>query len=155
MNIESLKTSLTPNPSLYEQDYYLWLQTTAHQLRERKLAEVDLANLIEEIDSMGRNEKSALVSNLQIIQMHLLKYKYQPEKRSNSWRFTIFEHRDILLEAFEVSPSLKPYLKEVFAKCYSKARKKASLETGLPINTFPIESPFSIEETLNTDFLPE
>jgi hypothetical protein len=155
MNIESLKTSPTPNPSLYEQDYYLWLQTTAHQLRERKLAEVDLANLIEEIDSMGRNEKSALVSNLQIIQMHLLKYKYQPEKRSNSWRFTIFEHRDSLLEAFEVSPSLKPYLKEVFAKCYSKARKKVSLETGLPISTFPIESPFSIEETLNTEFLPE
>lgn len=155
MTIKSLETSLTPNPSLYEQDYYLWLQTTANQLRQRKFAEMDLANLIEEIESMGRSEKSALVSNLQIVLMHLLKYKYQPEKRSNSWLFTIFEHRDRLMEAFEVSPSLKPYFREVFAKCYTKARKKASLETGLAISTFPTESPFTPEETLNTEFLPE
>jgi hypothetical protein len=149
------ETLLTTNPSLYEQDYYLWLQTAANQLRERKFAEVDLANLIEEIESMGRSEKSALGSNLQIVLMHLLKYKYQPEKRSNSWPFTIFEHRDRLLEAFEVSPSLKPYFREVFAKCYTKARKKASLETGLPISTFPTESPFTLEETLNTEYLPD
>jgi len=115
MTTQPLETLLTPNPSLYEQDYYLWLQTTVNQLRERKFAEVDLANLIEEIESVGRSEKSALVSNLQIVLMHLLKYKYQPEKRSNSWLFTIFEHRDRLLEAFEVSPSLKPYFREVFA----------------------------------------
>jgi hypothetical protein len=79
MTTQPLETLLTPNPSLYEQDYYLWLQTTVNQLRERKFAEVDLANLIEEIESMGRSEKSALGSNLQIVLMHLLKYKYQPE----------------------------------------------------------------------------
>ena len=155
MTTQPLKISLIPNPSLYEQDYYLWLQTTANQLREKKFAEVDLANLIEEIESVGRSEKSALVSNLQIVLMHLLKYKYQPEKRSNSWLFTIFEHRDRLLEAFEVSLSLKPYFREVFAKCYTKARKKASLETGLPISTFPTESPFTPEESLNTEYLPD
>ncbi|MGK7951176.1 MAG: DUF29 domain-containing protein [Xenococcaceae cyanobacterium] len=142
------------NSSLYEQDYYLWLQTTAKQLREGRLSEIDCVNLIEEIESMGRSEKNALVSNLQIVLMHLLKHKYQPEKRSNSWLFTIFEHRDRLLEAFEVSPSLKPYFREVFAKCYTKARKKASLETGLPISTFPTESPFTPEETLDTEYLP-
>jgi hypothetical protein len=101
MTTQPRERSLTPNPSLYEQDYYLWLQTTANQLRQRKFAEVDLANLIEEIESVGRSEKLALASNLQIVLMHLLKYKYQPEKRSNSWLFTIFEHRDRLLEAFE------------------------------------------------------
>ncbi len=113
------------------------------------MSEIDRANLIEEIESMGRSEKSALVSNLQIVLMHLLKYKYQSEKRSNSWQFTIFEHRDRLLEAFEVSPSLKPYFREVFPKCYAKARKKASLETGLP------SAPFTPEETLNTEYLPD
>ena len=149
------ETLVTTNSSLYDRDYYLWLQTTAKQLREGRLSEVDRANLIEEIESMGRSEKNALVSNLQIVLMHLLKHKYQPEKRSNSWLFTIFEHRDRLLEAFEVSPSLKPYFREVFAKCYTKARKKASLETGLPISTFPTESPFSPEETLDTEYLPD
>lgn len=154
MNTQPPETSVMTNSSLYEQDYYLWLQTTAKQLREGRLSEIDCVNLIEEIESMGRSEKNALVSNLQIVLMHLLKHKYQPEKRSNSWLFTIFEHRDRLLEAFEVSPSLKPYFREVFAKCYTKARKKASLETGLPISTFPTESPFTPEETLDTEYLP-
>jgi hypothetical protein len=49
----------------------------------------------------------------------------------------------------------KPYLQEVFDKCYSKARKKAALETGLPIATFPPQSPFTLEETLDVDYLPE
>ena len=155
MNVQPPETSVTTNPSFYEKDYYLWLQTTATQLREGRWSEVDRANLIEEIESMGRSEKSALVSNLQIVLMHLLKYKYQSEKRSNSWLFTIFEHRDRLLEVFEVSPSLKPYFREVFHKCYAKARKKASLETGLPISTFPTESPFTPEETLDTEYLPD
>ncbi len=154
MNTQPPETSVITNSSLYEQDYYLWLQKTVKQLREGRLSEIDCVNLIEEIESMGRSEKNALVSNLQIVLMHLLKHKYQPEKRSNSWLFTIFEHRDSLLEAFEVSPSLKPYLTEVFAKCYTKARKKASLETGLPISTFPTESPFTPEETLDTEYLP-
>ncbi|MDJ0688719.1 MAG: DUF29 domain-containing protein [Xenococcaceae cyanobacterium MO_188.B32] len=109
----------------------------------------------ENVESMGRSEKSALVSNLQIVLMHLLKHKYQPDKRSNSWLFNIFEHRDRVLEAFEVSPSLKLYFREVFPKCYAKARKKASLETGLPISTFPTESPFTPEETLDPEYLPD
>ncbi len=154
MNTQPPETSLITNSSLYEQDYYIWLQKTVKQLREGRLSEIDCVNLIEEIESIGRSEKNALVSNLQIVLMHLLKHKYQPEKRSNSWLFTIFEHRDRLLEAFEVSPSLKPYFTEVFAKCYTKARKKAALETGLPISTFPTESPFTPEETLDTEYLP-
>ncbi|MEI6446114.1 MAG: DUF29 domain-containing protein [Nostocales cyanobacterium ELA583] len=69
--------------NLYDQDYQLWLETTASQLRKGKLAEVDLSYLIEEIESMSRSEENSLTSNLQILLMHLLKYKYQPEQRSN------------------------------------------------------------------------
>ena len=140
--------------NLYDQDYQLWLETTASQLRKGKLAEVDLSYLIEEIESMSRSEKNSLTSNLQILLMHLLKYKYQPEQRSNSWLLTIFEHRDRILEAFDVSPSLKPYYQENLDRCYAKARKKASLETGLPISSFPSESPFTREEILDVDYLP-
>ena len=142
-------------PNLYDRDYSLWLQTTANQLRERKFSEVDVENLADEIESMGRREKSALSSNLQVVLMHLLKYRYQPNKRTNSWLLTIFEHRDRVEEALELSPSLKPYLEEIFSKCYSKARKKAALETGLPIDSFPKNSPFTLEETLDVDYLPE
>jgi hypothetical protein len=87
--------------------------------------------------------------------MHLLKYKYQPEKRSNSWRYTIIEHRLRLHKAFKHSPSLKRYFLQEFADCYLNARKLASAETGLAIATFPIESPFTAEQTLDEEFLPE
>lgn len=152
-------TATQPTPlahsNLYEEDFYLWIETTAKQLKTGNLAEVDFANLIEEIESMGRSEKRALKSNLIVILMHLLKYKYQPEKRSNSWLSTIFEHRRRLIESLTESPSLRKYFSEVFSECYQDARKQASLETGSSLDTFPVESPFTTDETLNQDFLPE
>ncbi len=140
--------------TLYDRDFYLWIQTTSKLLRDGKFHELDIDNLVEEIDSMGRSEKHALTSNLRVLLAHLLKYKYQPEKRTNSWRYTIYEHRDRLQIVLEDSPSLNRYLEEVFEKCYQKARKSASIETGLNRDRFPVTSPFSLEETLDTDYLP-
>ncbi|MFM2063375.1 MAG: hypothetical protein RLZZ507_3045 [Cyanobacteriota bacterium] len=146
--------TVTTNSNLYEQDFYLWIETTAKQLKAGKFAEIDLENLIEEIESMGRNEKHALESNLVILLMHLLKYKYQPEKRTNSWKATIREHRRRLTRSFKESPSLKTYFQEVFMECYQDARQQASDETGLLLDMFPVESPFNTDECLNQDFLP-
>lgn len=143
------------NSNLYEEDFYLWIETTAKQLKDGNFSEIDLENLIEEIESMGRSEKRALKSNLLVLLMHLLKYKYQPEKRSNSWLSTIFEHRRRLKEDLTESPSLKKYLSETFNECYQDARKQAALETGLSLDTFPVDSPFTTEESLNQDYLPE
>ncbi|VXD12772.1 DUF29 domain-containing protein [Planktothrix paucivesiculata] len=147
---ESQQTS-----DLYEEDYHLWLMNTIHQLQHGKLAKVDMVNLIEELEAMGRSQKSAIESNLRILLMHLLKYKYQSDKRTNSWLFTIREHRKRLRNDFKNSPSLKRYFLEVFPESYQDARELAADETGLSINTFPVESPFSQEDTLNPDYLPE
>ena len=87
--------------------------------------------------------------------MHLLKYKYQPEKRSNSWRYILLEHRRRLDEAFKTSPSLKRYFLQEFENCYLGARNLASAETGLAIATFPPETPFAIAQVLHKDYLPE
>ncbi|MES1026711.1 DUF29 domain-containing protein [Gloeocapsa sp. BRSZ] len=141
--------------TLYEQDYYLWLQKTSNLLRDGRLSELDIPNLIEEIEDMGRSERKALRSNLIVILMHLLKYKYQPEKRSNSWLLTIFEHRRRLRDDFADSPSLKRYFNKVFEQCYQDARISAAIETGLSTETFPEQSPFTPEEVLNMDYLPE
>ncbi len=143
------------NQTLYEKDYCLWLEETIQLLQEGRLTELDVSNLIEEIEDMGRSEKKAVKSNLKIILWHWLKYKYQPEKRSNNWLSTIFEHRDRLEEDFTDSPSLKPFFLEVFDQCYEKARKQASLETGLSLETFPIDCPFTPEKVLDIDYLPE
>ena len=153
MTAKISETSLTNN--LYEQDYYLWLRNTSNLLQKRKFKELDIVNLIEEIDDMGRRERRSIYGNLKILLMHLLKYQYQPEKRSNSWRFTIEEHRQRIQEAFEDSPSLKRYFEESFEKCYKDARKLAANETGLNINIFPVKCPFSQEDVVNSDRLTE
>ncbi|MGA9377931.1 MAG: DUF29 domain-containing protein [Phormidium sp.] len=140
---------------LYEQDYYLWLETTAKILREGQVSLLDTANLLEEIEDMGRSEKRAVYSNLKILLIHLLKYRYQPEKRSNSWKATIVEHRQRLKKAVQESPSLQPYFEEIFNECYQDARELAAAETGLPIDEFPVESPFVMAEILNSNYLIE
>jgi Domain of unknown function DUF29 len=148
------QSQTTSGSDLYEQDFYLWIQTTAELLKQDRLTELDLENLIEEIETMGRSEKKALRSNLEVVLMHLLKYKYQAEKRG-SWRATIREHRKRLREALEESPSLKPYFYKVFGLCYDDARLLAADETELPLATFPEQSPFTPEQALDPDFLPD
>lgn len=152
MTISQSETQTSFN--LYDRDFCLWAEETAKLLREGKLSEIDLEHLIEEVEDMSGSQKRALLSNLRVLLMHLLKYKYQPEKRSGSWKYTIREHRQRLIEAFEDSPSLRHYFAEVFDKCYQTARKEAADETELPLNIFPSESPFTPEQTLDEDFLP-
>jgi hypothetical protein len=86
--------------------------------------------------------------------VHLLKYKYQSQKRSNSWLYTIREHRIRLIDDFKDSPSLKRYFSEVFSECYKNARELAADETGLTILTFPESSPFTPEQIIDSNFLP-
>ncbi len=145
----------TDRATLYDRDYSLWLETTAQQLRSRQLGDLDIDNLAEEIEDMGKSQKQALKSNLKVLLAHLLKYKYQPQKRTNSWRSTIYEHRDRIQQAFQDSPSLRPYFDTVFDECYKVARKKAAIETGIEIDRFPELSPFSTVETLDEEYLPE
>lgn len=156
MNIQIIENPVEKAISyLYEEDFFLWLETTAQLLKEGKLNELDIANLLEEIEGMARSEKRSVSSNLEILLMHLLKYKYQPKKLNNSWRLTIYEHRERIIESLEESPSLKRFFQEKFLVCYQKARKKASIETGLEIGTFPENCPFELESILDSDYLPE
>lgn len=146
--------SVSKTNSLYAQDYQLWLEKTVYLLKNKNFSQLELENLIEEIESMGRSEKNALRSNVRVLIVHLLKYKFQPQNRSNSGLYTIYEHRQRLQEAFLDSPSLKSYYIEVFDNCYEHGRKEASIETGLPLSVFPKESPFSVDEILDSEFFP-
>ncbi|AFY75955.1 protein of unknown function DUF29 [Pleurocapsa sp. PCC 7327] len=140
--------------SLYDKDFYLWLKGTAQKLRDRDFSNLDIDNLVEEIESMGRSEKRELYNRLIVLLMHLLKWKYQASYRSNSWISAIIEQRRQIEKLLLDSPSLKPTLEETFEQCYQKARRDAASETGLAIATFPEQSPFSILETLSDDYFP-
>ncbi len=144
----------TTTKNQYEQDFYAWTVATAKTLKNKAWDKVDLTNLIEEVEAMGRAEKAALESNFVVVLMHLLKYLYQSEKRSPSWINSIVEHRRRIALALKNSPSLKPYLQEVFRECYQDARVDAAAETGLASEIFPIEPPFTLEEAIEPIFQP-
>ena len=147
-----MKTKLS---QLYETDFNLWLEQTVNHLKKGNLQALDLDNLIEEISDMGRNNRREVFSRLKVLLIHLLKWQYQPEKRTNSWINTIDEQREQLELILRDSPSLKPYLADIFAECYQKAVRGMVNETNLPKETFPIDCPFSQEQVLNWDYLPE
>jgi hypothetical protein len=119
--------------TLYETDYLQWIEATVNKLQSQDYANVDWENLIEEIADMGRNERRSLESNLIVVLLHLLKWQYQPERRSGSWAGSLVEHRRRIKKALKESPSLQPYLDSVFAECYAEAVKQAKAETGLPL----------------------
>ncbi len=141
-------------PSLYETDFAEWINVTVQNLRERRFAELDLNNLIEEIESLGKRDKRELQSRLIVLLLHLLKYTYQPEKRSNSWIATIAEQRRQIFLILQDSPSLKNYLAHSFENCYTIARKDAVRETQLAIETFPEICSFTLEKVLDDDWFP-
>ena len=145
--------SVTNTESLYEEDFNLWLRATAQQLRDRQLDQLDFENLIEEIESMGGSQRREIKNRLIILLMHLLKYQYQPDKRSSSWVGTILEQHDQIEFILVDSPSLKSYYLEIFSDCYNRAVRNASAETKLPVKHFPAASPFLPENVLNSDFI--
>ncbi|MBD2292568.1 DUF29 domain-containing protein [Anabaena sphaerica FACHB-251] len=140
--------------SLYEQNYQLWLESTIENLKHRNFDNLDIDLLVEEIEEMGGSLKDALENNLIVIIAHLLKCKYQPEKRSGSWRASIKEHRRRINKSIQKHPSLKNYYESIFAECYSPALDWAAEETGLLPDIFPEKCPFTTQQVLDSEFFP-
>jgi len=139
----------------YQKDFYGWTQEQAALLKAGRLDELDVSNLAEELEAMGRSEKRELEHRLIVLLIHLLKWRYQPSRRGNSWRLTIEEQR---LEVFDVlsdNPGLKPRLDELFHSAYKKARLRAANETGLDKTDFPSTCPWSIAGVLDDEYWPD
>ena len=147
--------SLMERPSLYERDFYLWLEQQAGLLREGRSGELDVANLLEEIEWMGRKDKKAIKSNLVIVLLHLLKHELQPKRRSRSWLDSILEQRQRLRDDLAESPSLRGHLEVVYPDAYADARARAITQTGLSERAFPQTSPYTLEQALDPQFLPD
>ena len=129
--------------NLYETDFNLWIEQTVKQLKNGQIQDLDIEN------------KREIKSRLIVLIMHLLKYKYQPKKKTKSWTSTIITQRNELELVLENSPSLNPFLKENISECYQKARKNAARETKLPLTTFPLECPFTPEQIIDSDYFPD
>ncbi len=140
--------------SLYEDDFVQWCDRTAQQLRSHHFDQLDLEHLIEEVVDLGNRHRDALYSNLKVVLLHLLKWQYQPERRSNSWRASLREHRQRIRRQLQQHPSLKPYLVQCLDECYDDARALAADETGLPLYRLPQTSPYAISQIQDENWLP-
>ena len=146
-------TSTQPTTqTLYDQDYYLWIRTTINQLRAGQFSAIDLENLLEELETMGRSEKLAIESLLIKLLVHLLKLQYWDTEREinqGHWQGEIRTFRRQIKKAIKDSPSLKPYILEIFDECYQDARKEASDRSELPLDIFPLTPIASLEQILD------
>lgn len=142
------------NAVAYDEDFFAWTEEQARLLRAREFSQLDIANLAEEMEDMGRGIRRELRNRLAVLTMHLLKWRYQPGYRSRSWSGTIREQRQQIAELLDESPSLKPVLARDLTRIYRLSVSKALGETGLPDTTFPAECPFTPDQILAEDFLP-
>ena len=133
---------------LYEQDFYQWTQEQTEFMKAGALSQLDIPNLIEEIESMGRSEKRELRSRLTVLLMHLLKWDYQTDRRSGSWKSTINTQRMDIDFVLKDNPSLKHNLEIIIDETYRVARQRAADETGLPESVFPLSCPYTVEQII-------
>ena len=139
----------------YQQDFYGWLKATACLVREGRFTDVDTEHVAEELEGMGRTEKRELINRLAILLTHLLKWQYQPVRRSRSWQNTLTVQRSDLLDLLEDSPSLLNEIAPAIQKAYKKALLLVEEETGIGAGSLPPVSPFSFDQIADSEFLPE
>jgi len=139
----------------YDKDFYAWLMNNARLLREKKFSEIDQEHIAEELESMGKSEKRELISRLSVLLAHLLKWKFQSAKRTKSWQNTITTQRLDIIELLEDSPSLRYEVEDKIEKGYERAKLIAEDETGIDKKNFPKKCPFSFDQILDNEFLPD
>ena len=139
--------------TLYDQDYLLWTEDTVNQLRNKKFHRLDLMNLIEEIEDLGKSQKRELKSHLGELLEHILKRTYidMPDCY-RGWVESVDKQRIALRRLLKDSPSLKPYLLEVFYEVYADILIVVC--RSYPQHQFPEKWPFerNIEDLLTIDF---
>jgi Domain of unknown function DUF29 len=139
----------------YDTDFSAWAQAQAAALRDKDWAALDVEHLAEEIADLGHEQRHAVEGHLRVLLAYLLKWQYQPRKRSRSWQTSILNARTEIERRLERNPGLQPAWPEMLAWAYPRAQKLAATETGLSRRRFPDGCPWSREQILDEDFLPE
>ena len=140
---------------LYDHDFLEWTRCNAALLRAGRFGEADILHIAEEIEDMGKRERREMLGRLAVLLTHLLKYEFQPDRRSSSWIETIGAQRIDLDLLLADNPSLKVGLQAAVDRMYPIAVRQAARETALARGTFPVSCPYSVHEILDGDFFPK
>jgi Domain of unknown function DUF29 len=138
--------------NLYETDFYAWTLEQSQLLQQGKWQALDIENLVEEIESLGRQQRQELRNRLGVLIGHLLKWDYQSNRRCKTWKATIREQRKEVLRVMKENPSLQPYLPEAIAEAYDAGLAIAVRETPLDYKDLPSECPYMVEQILDLSF---
>ncbi|MCI4626972.1 MAG: DUF29 domain-containing protein [Candidatus Magnetoovum sp. WYHC-5] len=141
--------------SLHDTDFYKWALHNANLIRQGRFTDIDVVNVVEELESMGNNNKKELASRLLVLIMHLLKWQYQPKRRSRSWISTINTQRAEIEFLLEFSPSLKHDIELIMEKAYKKAKISFENETDFDKKHLPELCPYTFEQLIDYGFRPE
>ncbi len=141
--------------SAYEDDFVAWLEDQAQHARRGDIDALDLENIAEELEGMARSDRREIRNRLIVLLTHLLKYVFQPRRRSSGWLGTIAEQRMQIATVIDDSPSLRPFPGSILDQCYAAARSRAALETRLPEDAFPERCPFNLTVVLDPRWLPQ
>ena len=139
----------------YQKDFYSWTCEQAELLRAGRFNELDVFNLVEEIETMGRSEKRELQSRLMVLLVHLLKWQYQPARRGRSWTLTIKGQRINLEDVINDNPGLKPQLLGLLNNAYRLAIVEVSKQTRLEESIFPVKCPWTLDQIRDEGYFPD
>ena len=139
----------------YEEDLSAWSYEQASLLRTRQSDGLDWDNLAEEIEWMVGRDRRELKNRLRIILVHLLKWQGQPGKRGTSWRKSLRTQRGHIRDLLQQSPSLRRLVPELVREAFPDAVKDAVDETGLPPDRFPVDCPYTSDDVLREEYLPD
>ncbi len=141
----------------YDTDVVAWANEQAQFIRAGCFDQLDLVHIAEEIEDVGKSEQRELASRMAVLLAHLLKWHYQPSKRSKSWQFTIATQRKDVAYVLKEAPSLRTkFLDDAWVDLvWAKAKGQAETETGLEVATFPEACPWPMAKVLDADWLPD
>jgi len=141
---------------LYEIDDYLWLEETIKLLKAKNLENLDLDNLIEELESLGRNDLNKVRSLLRQIIIHILLLQYweqEYERNYRHWEGEIIAYRYDLNH--NLTTSLQNKLISELGEIYQLSLKLVCKKTGLSSNLFAENCPYSLEQLLDDNWYPQ
>jgi hypothetical protein len=140
--------------SLYERDYYTWALRQARALKEHRTETLDWENLAEEVGDLARSERRELRNRLKVLLAHLLKWQFQPMRRSRSWEATIAVQRSEIRQHLRDNPGLKPSVPILVADAYEIARIEVAVRLAAQPQP-PQSCPWNFEQIMDEHFRPE
>jgi hypothetical protein len=148
------KLDTAPDLIRYQDDFHAWALRQAALVKAGRFADLDGKNLADELKGLAVSQEQEIESRLPVLLQHLLKWEFQPDGRTKSWRASILEQRYRINRVIRKSPSLRRHRDTVIDEEYRIARLRAGDETGLPLSRFPSACPYSAADVLDEQFWP-